>query len=84
MNVYSPNIPMCDVCGVPVNPENMATHVAGRAHAWKFLLSGGSTVCSSETTDSPQVATSVFRIERSFSSVFNSVPRLTTEKGVRT
>ncbi|VDL91269.1 unnamed protein product [Schistocephalus solidus] len=73
---------MCAVCDVPVSPENMAAHVAGRTHSWKFLINGGSTICTTNNEDSPQPAASVFRVERLFSSFFRCVPRLTTEKGL--
>uniref|UniRef100_A0A0V0J4D6 C2H2-type domain-containing protein n=1 Tax=Schistocephalus solidus TaxID=70667 RepID=A0A0V0J4D6_SCHSO len=65
-----PGMQMCAVCDVPVSPENMAAHVAGRTHSWKFLINGGSTICTTNNEDSPQPAASVFRVERLFSSFF--------------
>nr|VZI52753.1 unnamed protein product [Spirometra erinaceieuropaei] len=83
MNVCLPGAQMCAVCGVPVPQENMAAHVAGRAHTWKLLSNGGNTLYTTTNNgDSPQLAASTFRIERLFSTYFNTAPRLTTEKGV--
>ncbi|KAL7061259.1 hypothetical protein AAHC03_09569 [Spirometra sp. Aus1] len=83
MNVCLPGAQMCAVCGVPVPQENMAAHVAGRAHTWKLLSNGSNTLYTTTNNgDSPQLAASTFRIERLFSTYFNTAPRLTTEKGV--